>query len=144
VGSPETRQGKLSPVAGASEPGVTMFLPEDDRPGAGYGISPALLRRLEREDLADLAVVLRYRGVKTLRSLASLDTSERAVLLFKANQLWELLGIFRSNLKLSINKLFDADGLPVGEVTASSAGSIPLQPGYVGASNNAASSSARR
>jgi hypothetical protein len=63
-----------------------MTFPEDDVP-VGVGISPALLRRLEREDLGDLSVVLRYRGVRILRALSSMDCSERAVLLDKARRL---------------------------------------------------------
>jgi hypothetical protein len=86
--------------------------------------SPALRARLQREDLLDLEVVLRYRGVKTLRALNSMDTTERAVLGCKARQLWELLGIFPSNLKTALIKLFHVDA--------------PVEPdGSVGAGNNA-------
>jgi len=120
-----------------------MSIPEVDDVPSGPGLlsSPALRRRLEREDLVDLEVVLRYRGVRTLRALASLDTNERAVLLSKARQLWDLLGIFPSNLKSSLNKLFDAEGLPVGASTSSSAGRAPLEPGRVEGENSASSSS---
>ena len=113
--------------------------PADDS-SVGNNISPALLRRLEQNDLSDLAVVLRYRGVKTLRTLASCDSNERAVLLHNGRQLWDLLGFFPSNLKTAINNLFHAEGLPVGESTVASASRLPLVPGIVGASNNASSS----
>jgi hypothetical protein len=117
-----------------------MLDPDDDRP-VGNNISPALLRRLVQNDLADLAVILRYRGVRTLATLSRCDMPERAVVLSKARQLWDLLGFFPSSLKIAIHQLFDADGLPVGEFTASSASRMPLEPGIVGARNNAAGSS---
>ena len=113
--------------------------PADDS-SVGNSISPALLRRLEQNDLSDLAVVLRYRGVKTLRTLASCDSNERAVLLHKGTQLWELVGFFPSNLRTAFNNLFHAEGLPVGESTVASASRIPLAPGIVGPGNNASSS----
>ena len=69
-------------------------------------LSDALKHRLAEEDLLDMEVLLRYRGIRTLRALESLETTERAVLLCKARQLYELLGIFPSNLKNTLNKLF--------------------------------------
>lgn len=69
-------------------------------------LSDALKHKLAEEDLLDMEVLLRYRGIRTLRALESLQTTERAVLLCKARQLYELLGIFPSNLKNTLNKLF--------------------------------------
>ena len=77
-----------------------------DVPPPNGGLSDALKHKLAEEDLLDLEVLLRYRGIRTLRALESLETTERAVLLCKARELYELLGIFPSNLKNTLNKLF--------------------------------------
>ena len=69
-------------------------------------LSDALKHKLAEEDLLDMEVLLRYRGIRTLRALETLETTERAVLLCKARQFYELLGIFPSNLKNTLNKLF--------------------------------------
>ena len=71
------------------------------------GLSEALKHKLAEEDVLDLEVLLRYRGIRTLRALENLNTEEKAVLLCKSRQLFELLGIFPSNLKNTLNKLFD-------------------------------------
>ena len=77
-----------------------------DVPPPNGGLSDALKHKLAEEDLLDLEVLCRYRGIRTLRALESLETTERAVLLCKARELYELLGIFPSNLKNTLNKLF--------------------------------------
>jgi hypothetical protein len=77
-----------------------------DVPPSNGQLSDALKHKLAEEDLLDMEVLLRYRGVRTLRALESLETTERAVLLCKARELYELLGIFPSNLKNTLNKLF--------------------------------------
>ena len=76
-----------------------------------------------------MEVLLRYRSIRTLRALESLETTERVVLLCKARELYELLGIFPSHLKNALNKLFgdvpqqgmanpDADALPKAQACA--------------------------
>ena len=55
-----------------------------DVPKANGGLSDALLHRLAAEDLLDMEVLLRYRGIRTLKSLESMELTERAVLLCKA------------------------------------------------------------
>ena len=77
-----------------------------DVPPSNGQLSDALKHKLAEEDLLDMEVLLRYRGIRTLRALESLETTERAVLLCKARELYELLGIFPSNLKNTLNKLF--------------------------------------
>ena len=104
-----------------------MSFPEDDVP-VGVGISPALLRRLEREDLGDLSVVLRHRGVRTLRALSTMDCSERAILIDKARRLWELLGLFETTLRSSVKQLFDAECFPASAYTASLPDRMSLEP----------------
>ena len=54
-------------------------------------LADALEQRLAEEDLLDMEVLLRYRGIRTLRAVESLETTERAVLLCKARELYELL-----------------------------------------------------
>ena len=71
----------------------------NDVPCENGQLSEALKLRLTEEDLLDIATLLRYRGVRTLRALESLETNERAVLLCKARDLCALYGIFPSNLK---------------------------------------------
>ena len=78
----------------------------NDVPREHGQLSDALKERLAQQDLLDLEVLLRYRGVRTLRALESLETNERAVLLCKARELYELLGIFPSNLKKALDRLF--------------------------------------
>jgi hypothetical protein len=53
-----------------------------------------------------MEVLLRYRGIRTLRALESLETTEKSVLLCKSRELYELLGIFPSNLKHTLNRVF--------------------------------------
>ena len=77
-----------------------------DVPPSNGQLSDALKQKLAEEDLLDMEVLLRYRGIRTLRALESLETTERSVLLYKARQLYELLGIFPSNLKNTLNRLF--------------------------------------
>ena len=77
-----------------------------DIPPSNGQLSDALKHKLAEEDLLDMEVLCRYRGIRTLRALESLETTERAVLLCKARELYELLGIFPSNLKNTLNKLF--------------------------------------
>ena len=110
----------------------------NDVPRENGQLSEALKLRLAEEDLLDLAKLLRYRGVRTLRALESLETNERAVLLCKARELYELLGIFPSNLKKALDKLFGNEasggGLfgETGRVLSTNPG--PIRPGCVSAS----------
>ncbi|CAE8629232.1 unnamed protein product [Polarella glacialis] len=108
----------------------------DDVPMALDLGSPALLRRLGKVELEPLEVVLKYRGVKTLRDLArvSVDVNERGVLSMKARQLWDLLGIFHKDLRGALRQLFDEEGLPVGAQPAAqpaSSAAVPQASGQV-------------
>ena len=100
-------------------------------------LSDALKHKLAEEDLLDMEVLLRYRGIRTLRALESLETTERAVLLCKARELYELLGIFPSNLKNTLNKLFGdvpQQGMFQGSPWAMQAGAMPyMHPQWAGA-----------
>ena len=82
-----------------------------DVPKANNDLSDALKHRLAAADLLDLKLLVRYRGIRTLESLASLELTERTVLLCKARQLYEHLGIPSSKLKNTLNQLF-GDVLP--------------------------------
>ena len=99
-------------------------------------LSDALKHKLAEEDLLDMEVLLRYRGIRTLRALESLETTERAVLLCKARELYELLGIFPSNLKNTLNKLFGdvpQQGTFQGSPWARQAGAMPyMHPQWAG------------
>ena len=77
-----------------------------DVPPQNGQLSDALQQRLAEEDISDVEVLLRYRGIRTLRAVESLETTERVVLLCKARELYELLGIFPSHIKNALNKLF--------------------------------------
>ena len=90
----------------AHQHGQSTAAQYSDVPPANGQLSDALKHKLAEEDLLDMEVLLRYRGIRTLRALESLETTERAVLLCKSRELYELLGIFPSNLKNTLNKLF--------------------------------------
>ena len=77
-----------------------------DVPGSNGEMSDALKHKLAVEDLLGMEVLLKYRGIRTLRALESLETTERAVLLCKSREFYDLLGVFPSNLKNTLNKLF--------------------------------------
>ncbi len=77
-----------------------------DIPPSNGELSAALKHKLAEEGLLDMGVLLRYRGIRTLRALESLETTERAVLLCKCRELYELLGIFPTDLKKTLNTLF--------------------------------------
>ena len=70
------------------------------------GLSDALRQKLAEEDLVDMEVLLRYRGIRTLYGLESLEPTERVVLLCKARLLYELLEIFPSYRVNALNELF--------------------------------------
>ena len=96
------------------------------------GLTDALKQKLAEEDLLDMEVLLRYRGIRTLRALESLETTERVVLLCKARELYELLGIFPSHLKNALNKLFGdvpQQGMCQGSKGAMQAGRMPYLAG---------------
>ena len=90
----------------AHQQGQSTAAQYSDVPPANGQLSDALKHKLAEEDLLDMEVLLRYRGIRTLRALESLETTERAVILCKSRELYELLGIFPSNLKNTLNKLF--------------------------------------
>ena len=113
----------------------TAYLLSDVPPSNGC-LSDALKHRLAEEDLLDLEVLLRYRSIRTLRALESLETNERAVLLRKSRELYELLGIFPSKLKNTLNKLFGdvpQQGMFRGSPWAMQAGEMPyMHPQWAG------------
>ena len=113
----------------------------NDVPCENGQLSEALNLRLAEKDLLDLATLLRYRGVRTLRALESLETNERAVLLCKARDLCALYGIFPSNLKKALDNLFGDEAACFG--TSRVGCTWPLQPGSVGATACAMPASAR-
>ena len=92
-------------------------------------ISEALKAILLQEDLLDIDILLRYRGIRTLRALASLEAKERAVLLVKARELYECLGLFPSNLQNALGNLFSHAECGVHNLRSSGS---PLPPGSVG------------
>jgi len=57
-------------------------------------MSEALKHKLAEVDLLDMAVLLKYRGIRMLRALESLETAERAGLLCKSRDFYEVLGVF--------------------------------------------------
>ena len=98
--------GQMTFAQLAHQHGQSTAAQYSDIPPPNGQLSDALKHNLAEEDLSDMEVLLRYRGIRTLRALESLETTERAVLLCKARELYELLGIFPSNLKNTLNKLF--------------------------------------
>ena len=123
-----------------------MSTQDDSDVSPGHGLaSPALNNRLARLNLSDLGPLLKAKGVCTLEGLLDMDVTERAAFAAKAKALLNILGLFSSNLVKQMNRLFDAGGVPVGEI-----GSVflqplqprqPLQPGVVAANSGASSSS---
>ena len=81
------------------------------------GLLDALGQKLAEEDFAVMEVLLRYRGIRTLHALESLEPMERVVLLCKARLFYQLLEVFPSHKKIALNKLF---------------GDVPLQGMYQG------------
>ena len=88
--------------------------------------SDALKHKLAEENLLAMGVLLRAWGIRTLRALESLETTERAVL----RELVEELGTFPRNLKnaLALNKLFGdvpQQGMPQGSSWDMQPGTMP-------------------
>ena len=77
-----------------------------DVPGLNGETSDRLRHKLAVEDLLDMEVLLKHRGIRTLRALESLETTERAVLLCKSREFYDLLGVFPSDVKNTLKKLF--------------------------------------
>jgi hypothetical protein len=107
-----------------------------DVPPKNGQLSDALTQKLAEESLTDMEVLLRYRGIRTLRALETLETTERAVLLCKSRELYELLGIFPSNLKNTLIKLFGdvpQQGMFPGSPWAMQSGAMPyIHPQWAG------------
>ena len=120
----------------AHQHGQSTAVQYSDVPPSSGQLSDALNHKLAEEDLLDMEVLLRYRGIRTLRALESLETTERAVLLCKARELYELLGIFPSNLKTTLNKLFGdvpQQGMFQASPWAMQAGAMPyMHPRWAG------------
>ena len=81
-------------------------VPFDDVPQENGQLSNALKQKLADEGLLDMEVILRYSGIHTRRALDDLNPMEKTVLLTKARQLYEVLGIFPSSLKNTLNMMF--------------------------------------
>ena len=121
----------------AHQHGQSTAAQYSDVPGEDGSVSDALMRKLMEEDLVDLVVLLRYRGIRTLRALEALETTERAVLLCKAREFYELLGIFPCSLKNTLNKLFGdvpQPGMFTQSPWATEPGAMPyMHPQWAGA-----------
>ena len=104
-----------------------------DVPSENGKVSAALLARLAQEDLQDIEVILRHRGVRTLAALGVLGSNDRAVLLHKARAFYVLLGLFGGNLQNALQRIFENVGhampLPAPHYT------IPHQPGSLSVLN---------
>ena len=103
-----------------------------DVPRSNGELSEALKHKLAEVDLLDMAVLLKYRGIRTLRALESLETTERAVLLCKSRDFYELLGVFPSHVKNTLNKLFGdvpPQGMCHSNPWALRSGAMPYRPG---------------
>jgi hypothetical protein len=115
----------------------------DDVPTAPGKLSPLLKERLKQEDLYTLKILLKTRGVHTLGNLLGISTNDRAVLLIKARDLYDLLTIFPGSLHNCLNKLYGNDEDPGGAIRImNSTSPMPLQPGSVGNKTMSATSPA--
>ena len=106
-----------------------MAYQANDVPCANGQPSEALALRLTGQDLFDIAASLKYRGVRTLRALESLDTNDRAVLLGKIRDLYAVYGLFPSHLQHAVDNLLTTRHLPQ---QPEEGWGRPLQPGCVG------------
>ena len=77
-----------------------------DVPPTTGQLSDALKHKLAGEGLLDIEVLLRYRSIRTLRALESMDTNEKSLMLSQTYLLYDLLGVFPSSLKKTLKQLF--------------------------------------
>jgi len=89
-----------------SQHGQSTAAQYSDVPPSNGSVSPALKNKLSEEGIPEMKLLLRKRGIRTLGAFYSLESTERVVLLVKARQLYEVLDIFPSHLKNTLNKLF--------------------------------------
>ena len=101
----ETFKGQSFPQL-AHAYGQNTAVPFDDVPQENGQLSNALKQKLAEMGLLDMEVILRYSGIHTRRALDDLNPMEKTVLLTKARQLYEVLGIFPSSLKNTLNMMF--------------------------------------
>ncbi len=101
----ETFKGQSFPQL-AHAHGQNTAVPFDDVPQENGQLSNALKQKLADEGLLDMEVILRYSGIHTRRALEDLNSIERTVLLSKARGLYDILGIFPSSLKNTLNRVF--------------------------------------
>ena len=73
-----------------------------DVPPTTGQLSDALKHKLAGEGLLDIEVLLRYRSIRTLRALESMDTNEKSLMLSQTYLLYDLLGVFPSSLNKNI------------------------------------------
>ena len=79
----------------------------DMAPENGYSLSYALNRKLAEENLLEIKVLLRGMKIRTLEAFQTIDSTERALLLCKSRQLYDLLlGICPSHIRRTLNKHF--------------------------------------
>ena len=76
-----------------------------DVPPSRAELSPRLKYTLANAGLEELELLLQRRGVRTLRALSLLESTERKTLLCVARQIFELLGVFPIHLQQNLNDL---------------------------------------
>ena len=91
--------------------GLTPILEEQskqlsDVPPGPSDLSPALVHKLAVLQLEEIALLCRYRNLRTVGALWQLDAGERKLWLIAARRQYELLGVFPSNIKNNLEKLF--------------------------------------
>ena len=84
--------------------GLTPILEEQskqlsDVPPGPSDLSPALVHKLRVLQLEEIALLCRYRNLRTVGALWQLDAGERKLWLIAARRQYELLGVFPSNIK---------------------------------------------
>ena len=76
-------------------------------PEDGYSLSYDLNRKLAEENLLEIKVLLRNMKIRTLEAFQTIDSTDRALLLCKSRQLYDLLiGICPSHIRRTLNKNF--------------------------------------
>ena len=76
-----------------------------DVPTASGGLSAPLKHKLVEEDLLDIELFLQHWGIKTLHAFQTLESAERSVLLNRARQFYDSMGILHDHRKNILNKV---------------------------------------
>ena len=87
-----------------------------DVPPGPTDLSPALVHKLADLEVEAIALLCRYRNIRTVRALWQLDAGERKLFLIAARQQYQLLGVFPSNIKNNLDKLFNPIGYPEQQI----------------------------